>query len=236
MLINNVLMHKIFLNVFEIFFPETCLNCHDVLEKKGIYLCFSCLTELPLTDFSNRQENELEKSFMGRIPLKGGTSLFFFTNKGVVQRLIHQMKYHHKPEIGVFLAKWLAEEMRQSKRFDNVQCIVPVPLHPIKQKKRGFNQVHLFAETLSDQLNIDCYKNCLVRKKNKKTQTQKNRWARMHAKKTEYSVVDSKLLKNKHVLLVDDVITSGATMQACSDALLDVSGISLSLASMAFTL
>lgn len=236
MLINSDLVPQIFRNIFDLFFPESCLNCHQLLEKNGIYLCFSCLSELPLTNFSCQEGNELEKSFHGRIPLNVATSLLFFNNKGIVQKLIHHLKYHQKPEIGCFLGKWLAREMRLSKRFETLDLIVPVPLHPEKESKRGYNQVDLFAETLAKELNIKCQKNCLISLKKSDTQTRKNRWNRMLSKKNDYFIENIELFRNKHILLVDDVITSGATMQACADSLQSVPGISLSLGSMAFTL
>ena len=112
-------------DLFDIFFPETCVNCGNQQEVKGKYLCFSCMSELPLTHFSNQVENILENSFKGRINLEAATSLLYFEKKGLVQKLIHELKYKNKPEIGMFLGKWLVEEMRLSNRFESIDSATP---------------------------------------------------------------------------------------------------------------
>lgn len=235
MLINNDLMPNILADLFDLFFPEECINCRKLLEIKGKFLCFSCLSSLPLTHFSFQAGNEIETSFKGRIRINAATSLMYFEKKGMVQKLIHELKYHHKEKIGSFLGKWLAEEMLLSKRFERIDFVVPVPLHPDKERKRGFNQVHSFAESLADALKADLLVDLLQKTSNTQTQTLKSRQQRVMSQKDEYVLKKGELIENKHILLVDDVITSGATMQACADPLRPVSGLKLSLASMAFT-
>jgi ComF family protein len=234
-LINNHLVPNIVTDLFDLFFPPACINCKELLQIKGKYLCFDCLSELPLTHFSSQTGNELEASFRGRIPVYGATSLFYFQKKGVVQKLIHELKYHHQPKIGSFLGKWLGEEMVASKRFELIDIVIPVPLHRDKERKRGYNQVHSFAKSLSVSLKADLHVNLLEKIRSGQTQTLKNREQRMIIGEQEYLLKDSMLLENKHVLLVDDTITTGATMQACADPLSDVAGLKLSLASIAFT-
>ena len=235
MLINNHLMPNILTDLFDLFFPPACINCRELLQIKDRYLCFACLSELPLTHFSCEAENELETSFRGRIPVHAATSLLYFQKKGIVQKLIHELKYHHQPKIGSFLGKWLGEEMVASKRFELIDIVVPVPLHPDKEKKRGYNQVHSFAKSLSITLKADLQVNLLEKIRKGQTQTLKNREQRMFSEEKEYLLKDLMLLENKHILLVDDTITTGATMKACADSLCAVSGLKLSLASMAFT-
>lgn len=235
MLINNHLMPNILTDLFDLFFPQECLNCGKLLEIRGEFLCFSCLSELPLTHFSFQVGNELETSLKGRIPVKAATSLLFFEKKGLVQQLMHELKYHNKPEIGSFLGKWLGEEMMESKRFELIDFVVPVPLHPDRERERGYNQVHLFAEFLAHALQAELKEDLLIKIRNSETQTLKNRQKRFLSKEKEFILNEAGLIKNKHILLVDDTITSGATMQACADLLLSVSGVELSLASMAFT-
>lgn len=235
MLINKFNIAKISTDLFDLFFPETCLNCGNLQEIRGKYLCFFCLSEVPLTNFSFQSENELENSFKGRIPLHAATSLMYFEKNGMVQKLIHELKYNNKPEIGTFLGKWLAEEMRSSKRFEMIDLVVPVPLHPDKQKKRGYNQVHAFAHSLAEGLNARLGLHLLRKIRNNQSQTSKNRQQRVVTKEDQYLVTDKILLKGKHILLVDDTITTGATMQACADSLSAVSDIKISLASMACT-
>ena len=235
MLINNHLMPNILTDLFDLFFPPTCINCSELLQIKDRYLCFACLSELPMTHFSGHAGNELETSFKGRIPIQAATSLLYFQKKGIVQKLIHELKYHHQPKIGSFLGNWLGEEMVASKRFELIDIVVPVPLHRDKERKRGYNQVHSFAKSLAVALEADLQVNLLEKTRNGQTQTLKNREQRMMGEDQEYMLKDSMLLENKHILLVDDTITTGATMKACADPLSDVAGLKLSLASMAFT-
>ncbi len=228
-------MPNILADIFDLFFPQECLNCGKLLEIRGEYLCFTCLSQLPLTHFSFQVGNELEISLKGRIPVNAATSLLFFEKKGMVQRLMHELKYHNKPEIGSFLGKWLGEEMVESKRFELIDFVVPVPLHPSRERERGYNQVHLFAKFLAQALQAELKEDLLIKIRNSETQTLKNRQKRFLSKEKEFILNEVGLIKNKHILLVDDTITSGATMQACADLLLSVSGVRLSLASMAFT-
>ena len=235
MLINKFFVTNIFANLFDIFFPESCLNCRQQLEIRGKYLCFTCLSELPLTHFSFQEKNELENSFKGRISLEAATSLLYFEKKGVVQKLIHELKYKNKPEIGSFLGKWLAEEMLSGNRFPEIDFVIPVPLHPDKEKQRGYNQVHTFANALAETLNAELKLHVLTKTINNQTQTVKSRQERIVNSEDQYLVSDPTQIKDKHILLVDDTITTGATIQTCVDSLCAVSGLKISLASMAFT-
>lgn len=235
MLINNHLMPNILTDLFDMFFPPACLNCRKLLEIRDAYLCFSCLSELPLTHFSVQAGNELEASFKGRIPVIAATSLLFFEKKGMVQKLMHELKYHNKPEIGSFLGKWLGEEMVASKRFEMIDFVVPVPLHPNRERERGYNQVHFFAKYLAQALHAELKLHLLEKIRNSETQTAKNRQKRFMSKEKDFILNKTDLIRNKHILLVDDTITSGATMQACADLFLSVPGVKLSLASMAIT-
>jgi len=174
-------------------------------------------------------------SFKGRIPIKAATSLLFFEKKGMVQKLMHELKYHNKPKIGTFLGNWLGKEMVASKRFEMIDFVVPVPLHPEKERKRGYNQVHFFAKSLAQGLEAELKEDLLKKIRNSQTQTLKSRQNRFLSKEKEFILNEACEIENKHILLVDDTITSGATMQACAHLLRSVSGVRLSLASMAFS-
>ena len=220
---------------FHIIFPKSCLICKREVELDEQLLCFHCLSDLPLTNFSDHTENRLENSFRGRIPVSSATSLVYFHKKGPVQRLMHQLKYHHKQEIGSFFGNWLGEEMLRSRRFAQIDIILPVPLHPDKQKKRGYNQVTTFAEQLAIKLQTELRCDLLIKTSASKTQTRKNREERTLDKGNEFKLLEIDFLEDKHLLLVDDIITSGATLEACWLQLRKVKGMSISLASMAFT-
>jgi ComF family protein len=222
-------------DLLNIIFPKICLICTREVEENQQMICFYCLSDLPLTDFSEHSENRLETSFSGRIPIRSATSLVYFHKKGQVQKLMHQLKYHDKQEIGRFFGNWLGEEMLRGKRFEQVDVIVPVPLHPQKQKKRGYNQVTTFAEQLAIKLEAELRPELLIKTSVSKTQTLKNRKERSLNKENEFKLTDNNFLENKHLLLVDDIITSGATLEACWVPLRKVQGIRISLASMALT-
>lgn len=228
-------MPNILRNIFDLFFPEECLNCGKTVQIQGKILCLFCLSELPLTDFSFRPKNQLEISFTGRVPIKAGTSLVYFERNGMVQKLIHRLKYAGRKEIGVFLGIWMACEMKQSTRFEGIDYVVPVPMHPKKKKKRGYNQVTGFASAIASELNAEFKPDILIKSNDSKTQTTKNRFERLKTLENDYLLDDSAHIIDKHILLVDDIITSGATIEACSDQLMRQSGVQLSLASMAFT-
>jgi len=228
-------MSNILTDLFTVFFPELCVNCKNMLESKGKYLCLSCVSELPLTHFSGLEMNQVEMTFRGRIPIEAGTSLLFFEKRSMVQKMIHQLKYKNKPEIGRFLGQWLAAEILLSKRFESADIVVPIPLHPEKKKIRGYNQVWPFAEAIANGLGIDISNDAVIREGNKTSQTLKNRTDRVLEEKSEFVLCKADQIRDKHVLLVDDIITTGATMQSCAEVLLAISGVRISLASMAFT-
>jgi len=228
-------MVKILDDIFNLFFPETCMNCGIEVESSCNLLCFSCLSDLPLTHFSFIPKNRLENSFRGRIPVNSATALLYFHKKGMAQQLIHQLKYHNRQRIGTYLGDWLGEEIISSGRFASIDSIVPVPLHPDKEKKRGYNQVTTFAESLSRKIGAPMVPDLLVKVSASVTQTHKNRVERALNKDNEFKLMDRGRLVNQHVLLVDDIITSGATLEGCWTPLQQVEGIKISLASMAFT-
>lgn len=235
MLINKVLKPNILTDLIDLFFPESCMNCGTSVQMKGRFLCLDCLAVLPLTGFSFYRENPAEKTFIGRVPIQAATSLLFFDKKGMVQKILHQLKYQGKPEIGILFGRWIAADLKFNNRFQTLNTVIPVPMHPRKQRKRGYNQVYLFAQALAKELDLEFLPDNLVKVSYGKTQTKKNRIERLLDKSVDYKIKDHASLIGKHILLVDDIITSGATMEACSFTLLRVQGVQVSLASIAFT-
>ncbi len=223
-----------FSDIIQIFFPETCVICENTLAYGEISVCISCRAGLPLTYFTSETENQLEKNFFGRILLEEGTALLYYQIGNPTQKLLHQLKYKGREEVGVFLGNWLGEEIKQSDRFKEIDCIIPVPLHAEKEKQRGYNQVTEFGKCISIILGVTFNEHVLIRKVFKESQTKKDRIHRMITDGI-YMVEDMAVLKDKHILLLDDVITSGATIEACCHALYQIPGIKISVAAMAYT-
>ena len=222
-------------DVFNLFFPRTCASCDEQLVKNEQVICLKCRFELPLTNFTNENNNAVEQIFYGRVKIEFATSLFFFRNKGKSQKLISQLKYNGKQEIGYVLGKWLGNELKESKRFSDVDYIIPVPLHPKKLKKRGYNQLTLFGKGLSEILETPYLENILIKKSDTATQTIKQRLERWKNVSEIFHLTNKNIFENKHILIIDDVITTGATLEACALALSKAKNIKYSFATMAYT-
>lgn len=224
----------VFKDIFEIFFPDRCRVCKRTLTFGEDILCLSCLSELPVTNFSDERNNSLEKSFVGRIKIEMGTALLFYAKGGPVQKLIQQLKYKNDEAIGSFFGKWIGEQLKNNKNFEQIDLILPVPLHPKKLKKRGYNQLTKFGHQISIQLQKPYIEDILLRKVYLDTQTKKDRTHRILEEEI-FVVHDLESIHNKHVLIIDDVITTGATLESCCTALFKAKNVKVSIASMAFT-
>lgn len=215
-------------------FPVTCPVCGNSLFKNEKVVCTKCYSHLPETGFHKHPDNPVSKVFWGRVPLESATSFFFYKKGGSVQQLIHEMKYRGHKEIGVYLGEVYGAQLRGEDHFRDIKLIIPIPLHPKKQKKRGFNQAALFGRGLANSLNIELDTKSVVRVVETSTQTKKSRYKRWENVSEIFQVKDKEKLRGQHVLLVDDVITTGATMEACLQTLMKVPEIKLSVASIAF--
>jgi len=222
-------------DILNIFYPEVCLCCKNPLTVHEKTVCLTCRYDLPLTNFSSEKRNLIEKTFFGRIPIENGTALFYFLKPSNVQQLIHELKYKGQQQVGEFVGDWLSEEMISSKRFKNLDCIIPVPLHKNKLKKRGYNQVTVFGKILSKKLNIPFYEDVLIKTDASKTQTKKLRFDRWKNAQHKFIINNSEKINNKHILIIDDIITTGATMEACASILLNENNTKVSIATMAYT-
>lgn len=198
-------------------------------------ICTSCRHELPLTNHHSETENEIIKKFYGRIPIEFGAAMFYFHKKGIVQQLIHNLKYQNHQEIGTMLGKWYGEELIFLEIVKNTDFIIPVPLHKKRLKKRGYNQVEKFGLALSSLLKVPYNDSILYRNIYSDTQTQKSFFGRTTIKKDLFDVVFSEIHQGKHFLLIDDVITSGTTIEACAKALLKIPDAKISIVAMAYT-
>lgn len=228
-------MKTLLTNLLGLFYPQKCPTCAKIINNYEEILCLSCRMELPETNFTENEGNMIEKSFYGRIPIEEATSLLFFSKRGIVQKLIHRLKYSKQEQIGSFLGKWLGTKMLLSNRFNCLDCIIPVPLHPKKLKKRGYNQVISFGESLSNKLNIPMIENKLLRVSRSNTQTFKNRFERWKNVEEIFELSDIDFFKNQHILLIDDVVTTGATLESCCVQLMKTKNIKISIATMVIT-
>lgn len=226
---------RIFKDIFNLFFPEVCLTCKNQLYSNESSICTFCRHDFPQTNFTNESNNLLEKLFYGRTPINEATALFYFHKKGKVQELVHQLKYRNHEEIGELLGSWLGEEIKLSNRFTSIDYIVPVPIHPNKRKKRGYNQLTKFGEALARTLSKTLIENNLIKVDSTDTQTRKGRMERWLNVQNHFELADPSFFENSHVLLIDDVVTTGATLEACSNQFLNCHNTKVSIAVMAFT-
>ena len=226
---------KLVHDVYDLFFPRYCAGCDNALLKNEKVLCLSCMHALPLAHFTDHADNPIEKIFYGRANLEAATALLYYMPKGISQKLIYGIKYKGIQETGTFLGNMLALEIQNAERFSNIDCIVPVPLDKLKMKKRGYNQLTTFGNALSANLGVPFVDNKLIRIKAAGSQTKKNRLERWKALSGQFKVDDISYFDNKHVLLIDDVITTGATLEACIVALEYSKNTKVSVAAMAFT-
>lgn len=202
-----------FESLFQLFFPHRCSSCNDSLQWHEQILCLRCSQSLPFTDFFNIQHNKTELIFKGRMDVTAASLLYFEAK--IVQPMMHALKYQSQTNIAELLGELIAEKMQNSQRFNHIDLIVPVPLHPKKEKLRGFNQSWVVAKAISNATGIKAKKNILERTQHTSTQTQKNRSERWQNVSTAFRVKDKQSVAHKNILLVDDVITTGATAEAC---------------------
>ena len=222
-----------FKNIVNLFFPPVCAGCHSFLVSNENVICTLCRHNIPLTNHHLNAENEAFKKFYGRIPVEYTSALLYFHKKGIVQELIHNLKYKGQEQIGTVLGEWYAEDLKNVTNLQSINEIIPVPLHKRKLRERGYNQVTNFGIKLSEGLNIAYNPNILVRNVYSKTQSKKNLLNRSEGIDTVFDVIFTEKDHDKHFLLIDDVITTGSTLEACSHALLKIPGAKISIVCMA---
>jgi len=227
-------IHMLFSDMVALFFPRNCAICGKPLHRQEEILCTSCYYKLPFTGFHDKKENPVTEIFAGRLPLVYASALLFFNKGGMAQRLIHQLKYDGKREIGTFLGKLTGIALQSSPLFSDVDGIIPVPLHPEKEHQRGYNQSLLIAEAIAKQMKVPVFSDVLFRRKYTATQTKKSRYDRWQNVKDIFAVKNKNRIRDLHLLLVDDVITTGATLEACGSRLIEIPGVRLSIVSAAY--
>lgn len=218
------------------FLPAFCEGCGaDTLHADQL-LCLQCLARLPETGFFAAERNPVEKTFYGRIPVVAAGAAYYFTKDSLVQHLITQLKYRNKKEIGTMLGQLTGLQMLTTDRFLNVDCVVPLPLNKRKLYLRGYNQAEAVATGIASMIEKPVLPDAVERKLFTETQTHKDRVHRWQNMQEVFAVADPQKIANRHILLVDDVITTGATLEACGNTILQVPGTTLSIATVAWTI
>lgn len=217
-------------------FPKVCYACGKSLFKSENCICTYCHYHLPKTNFHLNPDNPVQKLFWGRVNIQAASSLYLFNKDSKVQHLIHQLKYRGKKEIGASLGKYYGRELRSSALFSSADIVLPVPLHSKKLKKRGYNQSEGFAAGIAESMEIETTSTVLVRVQASQTQTKRSRYERWKNVEEIFEVTCPEKIEGKHILLADDVVTTGSTLEACANKILEVPGTRVSVVTIASTL
>lgn len=228
-------MLQLIKDFISLFYPQVCLCCGEGLAEGEEFVCTACMYKLPRTNFHTHPGNALQKVFDGRANIAMAAAYCHYQKGNTVQDLVHEIKYKGKKELGAYLGKCYGHELKSAAPYSNIDAVVPVPLHPRKMRKRGYNQSAWFAKGLAESMGAQCLEDGLKRTKYTETQTRKSRYERWENVKDIFDVNRKQELTGKHVLLVDDIITTGATIEACSHALLALPVASLKVAAIGFT-
>lgn len=220
-------------DLLDLLFPRCCVMCGKRLAKAEEYICVSCSRELPRTYYCKEPDNPLAKSFWGRATVERAAAYFYYYKDNAACRILYTLKYYNCPEIGVYMGKQMAGEMNRSGFFQQIDVLIPVPLASKKRKKRGYNQCEKLAEGISYVTSIPVDTTSLIRRVANPTQTRKRRMERWENVQGIFSVVSPEKLVGKHVLLIDDVVTTGATLISCMDALSVIPQLQVSVLTLA---
>lgn len=212
-------MKSILSDLSGLFFPDLCVVCKGRLVAPEKHICLECLNKLPKTGYHNFLNNKLEAFFAGRFPFHRTASFAYFIKGGAVQSIIHSLKYRNNPDIGLFVGELCARDLCGSDFIRGIDYIVPVPLHPSREKERGYNQSQKIAEGLSLSLNIPVCSKVLLRKVNNVSQTKHSKFERWSNMEGVFTLVNNSIFAHKHILLIDDIITTGSTIESCVKAL-----------------
>ena len=226
-------MQNWIVDFFHLFFPNVCAACGERLLTQEKVICTRCLVDLPRTNFHLEQNNPVSQLFWGRIDVKNATALFRFQKGSRFQDLLHLLKYKGRQDVGEELGRQLGFELKKSVLFNNVNIVIPVPLHPKREKKRGYNQAECIAKGIAESMGIEIQSRNIIRNKETQTQTNKSRIERWKNVDSIFEIKQPEKLINKNILLVDDVVTTGATLEACAQAILKTKGTTVNIAALA---
>jgi ComF family protein len=217
-----------------LFVPRICAGCDTPLLHAERCLCLACERDLPLTRFHDDPRNPVEQLFWGRVELQAASAYMRFSRDGKVQGMLHRLKYQHAEDVGRELGRLMARDLMTCERFATVDTYMAVPLHPRKQRRRGYNQSQVLVDGMCEVWPKPSVGNGIVRVVRTPSQTKRGRWDRWLNVKVAFHLPDPESLRDRHVLLVDDVVTTGATIEGCVKALAPVPGIRISLFTAAY--
>lgn len=215
-------------------YPRNCVACGNSLFKHEDQICNYCYLNLPKSNFHLLQKNPVEALFYGRTPIAFASSFYVFQKKGNIQKILHSIKYKSNKELANLVGEWYAKDLQTHEVLRDVTMVIPVPLHAKKLKQRGYNQSEEFAKGLAKGLQINLDTTSLKRNEYTSTQTKKSKYERWENVEDVFEVTNKDALKNQHIIIVDDVITTGATIEACCAKLQEIEGIKISVLSIAY--
>lgn len=228
--------HSSWINsLLDLVYPRLCLMCGQRLMSNEQHVCTSCLTLLPRTNFHQTEENMVEKLFRGIVPIERCAILFFYQKGNSSCNIVHHLKYHMGHDTGIYFGRLFATEIASSGFFNDIDLLIPVPLSKHRLHERGYNQAEMIAIGVSQATGIPIDTLHLTRVHNNPTQTRQSRTERLHNTEHLFTTLKPEELAQKHVLLIDDVITTGSTLRACACALLSVAGIRFSILTLGCT-
>ena len=220
-------------DILSLFYPRLCAGCNKPLIAGEEQICLDCLADMPFTHFENIAENPIAKIFWGRATVTHATAFCHFNKGGKLQHMLHRLKYKGDKAIGHQLGSMFGYQLSLSPYFQEIDMIIPVPLHPKKERARGYNQSVVFGEGVAEQMQKPLVNNNLIRDIHTESQTRKGRFERWENVSGIFKVKDPEALQGKHLLLIDDVVTTGATLEACCQILLEIPDVKVSIATLA---
>lgn len=216
--------------------PKRCAVCGCRLSIGEDVICSVCNIHLPRTHYTKAAfDNKMAKLFYGQIPIERAAALFFYERQSETSRIIHSMKYFGHPETALFMGRMLAEEAKDDDFFDGIDAIIPIPITRKRQRERGYNQSEYIAKGVNEITGIPIIKGAVTRKTFGKSQTKMNRWQRNDNVKDAFHAKDNGKLKGKHILIIDDIVTTGATIISCVNEIKRCGDIKVSVLSLGFT-
>ena len=222
-------------NLLNVLFPVFCNGCSNLLLKNENVICAKCIHNLPFTYHHNIKETEIDKVFYGLLPFEFGAALLYFNKKGISQNLIHNLKYKNRQEIGTYLGDLYASELQHLEAFKTIDFIIPVPLHKKRFYERGYNQVTTFCKAIEKNLTIPILDDVLVKTQYLKSVTDKSKEGRLAHNKNVFSIENQHKIEGKHILLIDDVFTTGATIESCAKEILKIKNTKISILTIAYS-